>query len=608
MRLNHVLFVVGRLKHGVTYRAAQAEMDTIAPRVGQQYPEVKDWGINLVTFTDTFVSSQLRTALLVLLGAVVFVLVIVSANVANLLLARALERQREMAVRAALGAGRARLLRQLLIESVLLSGIGGAAGIPVAAWAVSVLESTVPPNVLPVPDIGLDRTVVMFAFGVTLLTGIVFGLAPAWQAARTDLNRTLKAGGRSASGGARPLLRKGLACAELALATVLLVGATLLVRSLLELQRVPLGFDPDGVTAFQIALPPTRYDAAKRVAFHRELGTALQALPGVQSAGTSSGIPFGVGNYTTSPVSAPGSSVLPPGTSVPVDWRVVSPRFFETVRIPLLRGRTFAESDTATAPAVMIVSLATARRFWGDGILGQDRPTRRRQQGLHRHWRCWRRPQHDPQPRVSRPLLFERRSYVAADGHRRPDGGGRHSGDGGHSPEVREIDPELPLSNVRAMREWVATSAAQPRLNAMLLGIFAGVALLVAAIGTYGVLGVLGVATNQRTRVANGARRRSWRRPAACRSRRHGCWPRGHPHRRDCRDRIEPGVVGAGLWRLALRPVDLRRCLALARRRRAGVVRAAGDSRVASRSDGRVAPRVSAHSARSATIGLTRSA
>ena len=267
MRLNHVLFVVVRLKPGVTYRSAQAEMDTIAARVGQQYPEVKDWGINLVTFTDTFVSSQLRTALLVLLGAVVFVLLIVSANVANLLLARALERQKEMAVRAALGAGRARLLRQLLIESLVLSSVGGAIGLVAALWGVGLLEATLPPNLLPVPDIGVDRTVVLFAVGVTLLTGIVFGLAPAWQAAKTDVNAALKDAGRAATGGVRPIFRKGLAGAELALATVLLVGAALLVRSLLELQRVPLGFDPDGVLALQISLPVTKYPGVKRVAF-----------------------------------------------------------------------------------------------------------------------------------------------------------------------------------------------------------------------------------------------------------------------------------------------------------------------------------------------------
>jgi putative ABC transport system permease protein len=189
MRLNHVIFVVGRLQPGVTYQAAQAEMDTIAAGVGQQYPEVKDWGINLVSLTDAFVSSQLRTALLVLLVAVVFVLLIVSANVTNLLLSRALERQREMAVRAALGAGRARLMRQLLIESVLLSAIGGLLGIPIAAWAVHVLETTLPPNALPVPDIGLDTTVVLFAVGLTFATGIVFGMAPAWQSARIDVNR-----------------------------------------------------------------------------------------------------------------------------------------------------------------------------------------------------------------------------------------------------------------------------------------------------------------------------------------------------------------------------------------------------------------------------------
>jgi predicted permease len=489
MRLNHVLFVVGRLKAGVTQQAAQAEMDTIAARVGQEHPEVRDWGISLVTFVDAFVSSQLRRALLVLLGAVGFVLVIVSANIANLLLARATARRPEIVVRVALGAGTGRLIRQLLIESLVLSTAGGILGIAAAFWAVGLLESSLPPNLLPIPHIGVDRTVLAFAAGITCLSGLLFGLAPAWHAARTDVATALRDAWRSSGGISAARFRRVLASSELALATVLLVGATLLLRSLVQLQHVPLGFDPEGVISLQVSLPPTKYPMPKRVTFFRDLREALQAIPGVVRVGLSSGIPFGAGNYTTSPVSVPGRSILPPGASVPIDWRAVSPGYFETMKIPLLRGRDFTDSDTSDAPEVMIVSRATAHAFWGDedpigrsvrrvadskdftviGLVGDVRSTTLNSESPALYYSGGTRvsslmdvvvrPAGDPAP------------VIAA--IRR---------------QVRALDPDIPIMNLRPMTEWVSGSAAQPRFNATLLGGFATVALLLATIGTYGVL------------------------------------------------------------------------------------------------------------------------
>src|SRR5215469_298664 len=492
IRLNHQIFTVGRLKPGVSIAQAQAEMDAISTHLGHQYPEIRDWGIRLISLFDTFVSPQLKTGLLVLLWAVVFVLLIACANIANLLLARAAARQNEMAVRTAIGARRSRLLRQLLVESSVVSMTGGVGGFLMAAWAVRTINHVLPPGTLPIPAVAMDGTVLWFALGLTIVTGLLFGTAPAWRIARVDLNTVLQRGGRGSATHVSARVRNLLAAAELALATVLLIGAGLLIESLANLEHVRLGFKSQGLITFQLAPPTTKYPLnGKAQQLYRELLDSLEAIPGVDGAAVSSGVPFGAGNYTTHPVITTGQSVLPPNTAVPIDWRIVSPGYFRTMGIPVLRGRDFTDADgPAPAPPVTIISQATARKFWGDadplgrtlrrsadpriaftvvGVVGDVRSTALRQESPALYypmsWRLW-------------PLMD-----VVVETNHRPEA---------LLPAIRqrvhELDAELALANVRTMEEWLSNSAAQPRFNTVLLSAFAFVALLIASIGIYGVL------------------------------------------------------------------------------------------------------------------------
>ncbi|HET9182231.1 MAG TPA: ABC transporter permease [Candidatus Angelobacter sp.] len=499
VRDNHNYLVVARLRHGVEIKQAQAEMTAISDRLARQYPaDDKDWGALVVPLREDIV-GDVRPALLVLLGAVAFVLLIACANVANLLLARALARTKEVAIRTALGASRARIIQQLLFETLILALAGGAVGLVVAKFGLGLIIKFLGQQLPRSTEIGLNGPVLAFTLLISVLTGIMAGLLPAWRMSNSNVNETLKQGmGRAGdSGGNRT--RAALVVCEVALSLVLLAGAGLMIRTLWNLRNANPGFDLHNVLTTSLPVPGTKYKTPQEeISFWNRVLERVRALPGVEAAGVVDDLPFNGGSHQ--PIMIEGRPPVPMAEQPEVDVRVSSAGYLQAMHIPLLRGRDFNDSDTAGRPGVILISEAMAKRFWpGEDAVGKrltlwffrDKP--REIVGIVGDVKLDGLDQKDTNSALYMPMT----QLSAGTGNDWRSGGfdmvvRTKTPPGEVAPAltnaIHQIDPEQAVLHTMTMEDFTAESIAPQRFNMLLLATFAGLALLLAAMGIYSVL------------------------------------------------------------------------------------------------------------------------